>query len=166
MKVSSGDDIVHDSFGGSRLQHATQLLGPSVAVRIAARLRRDRLDRALADGADPSASPLIAARAAQLGARSMRSWLADGLDRLALAAERPRSRARILPSRTAIVGNRPDLLDLASILRGDGPLYARGIAMLMVILTDGASPAYTDRSGEALARQLQIARCKLNPLTC
>jgi hypothetical protein len=143
------------------LKHATRLLGPSAAVRAAARLGRGTLDRALTDGADPAASPLIAARTAQLGSGSTRARIADGLERLALSADNPRGRARILPSRAAILGNRSELLELAAMLRRDRPLYAHGVAMLNVILTDGTGPAYTDRSGDALTRQLQIARASL-----
>jgi hypothetical protein len=66
-----------------------------------------------------------------------------------------------VPSRAAILGNRSDLLELAAMLRRDRPLYGRGVAMLNVILTDGTGPAYTDRSGDALTRQLQIARASL-----
>ena len=159
--AQSAYPITDDSFPGSPLQRAERLLGPSAAVRIAARLRRSALDRALTDGADPAASRLIAARAAQLASASIRARIADGLERLAPSANRPRSRARILPSGAATLGNRSELLELAGLLRGDRPLYARGVAMLEVILTDGAGPAYTDLRGEALARQLQIARARL-----
>jgi hypothetical protein len=161
MLIQSAYAITDGSFPGSPLQRATRLLEPSAAVRIAARLRRGMLDRALTNGADPAASRLIAARAAQLASASMRARVADGLERLALSADSPRSRVRILPSRAAMLGNRSELLELAGLLRRDRPLYARGVAMLEVILTDGASPAYTDRRGEALARQLQIARAGL-----
>jgi hypothetical protein len=153
--------ITDDSFPDSPLKHATRLLGPSAAVRAAARLGRGTLDRALTDGADPAASPLIAARTAQLGSGSTRARIADGLERLALSADNPRGRARILPSRAAILANRSELLELAAMLRRDRPLYARGIAMLNLILTDGTGPAYTDRSADALNRQLQIARASL-----
>ena len=66
-----------------------------------------------------------------------------------------------MPSRAAILGNRSELLELAAMLRRDRPLYARGVAMLNVILTDGTGSAYTDPSGDALTRQLQIARASL-----
>jgi hypothetical protein len=119
------------------------------------------LDRALAAGADPAASRQIAARTAQLGSTLMRTRIADQLERLALSADKPRSRLRILPSRAAMLGNRSEMLELADILRQDRPLYARGVAMLKVILTDGTGPAYTDQRGGALARQLQVARASL-----
>jgi hypothetical protein len=161
MPTNNAYAITDNSFPRSPLKHATRLLGPSAAVRVAARLGRGTLDRALADGADPAASPLIAARTAQLGSGSTRARIADGLERLALSADTPRGRVRILPSRAAILGNRSELLELAAMLRRDRPLYARGVAMLNVILTDGTGPAYTDPSGDALTRQLQIARASL-----
>ena len=129
----------------SSLTQATRLLGPSVATRVAARLRWGMLDRALMDGADPAASPLIAARTKQLTSVSIRTRIAVGLERLARSTDSPRGRLRILPSRTAILGNRSELLELASMLRSPRPLYARGVAMLNVILTDATGPAYTDR---------------------
>jgi hypothetical protein len=153
--------ITDNGFPGSPLRHATRLLGPSAAVRVAARLRWGMLDRALTEGADPAASPLIAARTTQLGSRYIRGRIADGLERLALSVDNPRGRFRILPSRAAVLGNRSELLELAGTLRNDGPLYARGVAMLNVVLTDGTGPAYTDRRGDALTRQLQMARDSL-----
>jgi hypothetical protein len=161
MLTQSADTVTVESFPGSPLQRATRLLRPSAAVRIAARLRRGALDRGLGDGAEPDASVLTAARAAQLSSASARTRIADGLERLARSAERPRSRARILPSRAAMLANRSALLEIADTLRRDRPLYARGVAMLELILTDGAGPAYTDRRGEVLAGQLEIARARL-----
>jgi hypothetical protein len=49
------------------------------------------------------------------------------------------------------------LLELADTLRRDIPLYARGLAMLNVSLTDGTGVTYTDHRGRALARQLASA---------
>ena len=161
MPSESSYRITDNGFPSSPLRHATRLLGPSAAVRVAAHLRRGMLDRALTEGADPAASPLIAARATQLGSGSIRARIADGLERLALSADHPHGQVRILPSRAAILGNRSELLELAGMLRRDRPLHGRGVAMLNIILTDGTGPAYTDRRGAALTRQLQIARASL-----
>jgi hypothetical protein len=150
-----------DSFASTPLKHSARLLGPSVTVRAAAGVRRDKLDRALIASADPAGSRLIAARTAQLGRRSTRARLADGLERLARSADAPRGRSRILPSRAAVSRNRRDLLELAGTLRSDIPLYARGLAMLNVILTDGTGVTYSDHGGDALARQLACARATL-----
>lgn len=161
MPPEISHQITDNSSPGSPLRHTKRLLRPSPAVRVAARLRRGKLDRALTNGADPAASPQIAARTTQLGSGSIRGRIAEGLERLALSADGPRGRLRILPSRAAILGNQSELLELAAKLRNDGPLYARGVAMLNVVLTDGTGPAYTDRRGDALTRQLQIARDSL-----
>ena len=150
----------HSSAGAAPTDSA-RLLGPSITVRAAARLRRNKLDRALIASADPAASRLIAARTAQLGRRSTRARLADGLELLARSADAPHGRSRILPSRAAVSRNRRDLLELADTLRRDVPLYARGLAMLSVILTDGTGVTYTDHRGHALARQLASARATL-----
>ena len=161
MSTQSTDVISNNNLAGSPLSHAARLFGPSAVARVTARLHSHVLDRALAAGADPAASSQIAARAAQLGSTSMRTRIADGLERLALSTDEPRSRFRILPSR-AMLANRSAMLELADILRQDRPLYPSGIAMLEIILTDGTGPAYTDKRGDGLARQLQVALAKLS----
>ena len=153
--------MADDTWAGSPLMHATRLLAPSAVVRIAARLRQGMLDRTITDGADPSASPLIAARTMQLAGNSTRARIAGALERLAESANKPRGRARILPSRAAAIANEQELLGLAAMLRDDRPLNARGVAMLNMIVTDGAGPAYTDQRGDALALELKIARSSL-----
>jgi hypothetical protein len=137
-----------------------ELLTPGLRVRVLARLRRHSLGRALSDGADPIDSPLLAARASQLNSAPTRDRLAGGLERLARSSEAPR-RAQVLPARAAARRNRSLLLELAQMLRQAGPLYARGIALLELTVTDGTGPAYTDRQGEALARRLRLARAGL-----
>jgi hypothetical protein len=139
-----------------------RLLQPRLATRMAAYLRRFKLDRALSEGADPSSSGLLAARAAQLAGQSTRADVATGLERMALSIVDPPSRTRVRPSRQAALANQSMLLDLAAALRRGGPLYARGIAKLRMIVVDGTGPAYTDRRGEALARALELAAAGLN----
>ena len=137
------------------------LFEPTLISRIRSRSRRLELDRALADGADPTASPLLAARAAQLVSRAGRYRLAAALEHLALTADAPRRMFRTAPRRVSVAANRAGLLELASTLRQGGLLYARGVAILELVLIDGAGPAYTDRRGEGLARQLHLARAGL-----
>ncbi len=133
------------------------LFEPTLITRTRARIRRLELDRALADGADPSSSPLLAARAGQLVKRANRYRLAAGLEELALTASRPPTRFGVMPRRRALEASRFELLELAATLRKGGLLYARGIAILELVLIDGTGPAYTDARGEALARQLKLA---------
>jgi hypothetical protein len=97
MLTQSADTITAETFPGSPLQCATRLLGPSTAVRIVARLRRGVLDRGLSDGAEPDASVLTAARAAQLSSASTRTRIAAYTDRRGevLAGQLEIARARL-----------------------------------------------------------------------
>jgi hypothetical protein len=142
---------------GPRLAPAGTVFAPSAVTRLHARTRRLELDRALAEGADPSASPLLAARAAQLVRRASRYRLAAALEHLALTADAPPRMFRTAPRRGAVEANRAQLMELASTLRQGGLLYARGIAILELVLIDGSGPAYRDPRGEGLARQLRLA---------
>ncbi|HEX3974691.1 MAG TPA: hypothetical protein VHW96_00420 [Solirubrobacteraceae bacterium] len=137
------------------------LFEPTLITRLRARGRRLELDRALAEGADPSSSPLLAARAGQLVRSSSRNRLASALERLALTADAPPTRFGAVPRRRALRANRFALMDLAGTLRKGGVLYARGIAMLELVLIDGTGPAYTDARGEGLARELELAGASL-----
>jgi hypothetical protein len=138
-----------------------RLLAPSPVIALLARLRARCLDERLAAGADPLTSPLLAARAAQLAAPRSRSRIAAGLERMALSLDAPRSLFAIEPERGAVAPNRDSLLALALTLRSGRPVYAGGIAEARLIVTDGTGPAYTDRRGEGLARQLALAQARL-----
>ena len=131
---------------------------PGLTARLAARIRGDALDRALIEGADPAATAQLAARAGMLTSQSMRREVARGLDRLALDEREPPKRWQVRPFKRAAAANAAELHALAARLRGPGPLYARGIAMLSRLLTEGTGPAYTDSGGDLLARRLRDAR--------
>jgi hypothetical protein len=134
---------------------------PGFTARLAARARGHALDRALIDGADPSATAQLAARAATLTSMSMRREVARGLDRLARDGREAQARWQLRPFKRAAAANAAELHALATRLRGSGPLYARGIAMLSRLLTEGAGPAYSDRRGELLAQRLHDASVAL-----
>jgi len=131
---------------------------PGVTAKLAARVRRDALDRALIEGADPAATGQLAARVARLTSRSMRREVARGLDHLARDGREAGGRWRVRPLRAAAAANASELHALAARLRGPGPLYARGIAMLSSLLTEGTGPAYNDSRGDLLAQRLRDAR--------
>jgi hypothetical protein len=139
----------------ARFERTAELFEPRLVVRLRARARRLELDRALAAGADPSAAPLP--RAAQLVDPSTRQRIAAYLEHFALTADRPPSRIQTLPLRGAMRPNQEALLELARTLRHGQLQYARGIAMLELILADGTGPAYTDPTGDGLAHQLALA---------
>lgn len=140
---------------------AEGLLAPGRWTRARARARHAELDRAIAAGADLAASPLLAARAAQLTCPHMRRQLAAGLERAAATGDGSRPRFRVVPRRAAARHNRDALIELATILRAGTPAYARGIALVERVLADGAGPAYTDHDGAVLARRLRHARAYL-----
>jgi hypothetical protein len=140
---------------------AARLLAPGRWTRLLAYSRHVALDRAIASGADLAASPLLAARAAQLTRACTRNEVAASLERVAALADGPYPRFRVVPRRAVVRQNRDELIELAMILRGDGPAYARGVALLERVVTDGAGPAYADGNGELLAAQLRHARERL-----
>jgi hypothetical protein len=138
-----------------------ELLAPGRPIGVLARLRARRLDQRLAEGADPRSSALLAARAAQLTRPQVRTRIAAGLERMALSLDQPPTHFAIAPLRGAVAVNRSRLFEVAATLRSRSPVYAGGIAGARLIVIDGTGPAFTDRRGEGLARQLELAREQL-----
>lgn len=105
---------------------------------------RGRLDRALADGADPHADEQLELRAAQLERRASRDRLAKGLERVLAAAETPAvSFSAAAPlDRGAIRAARPLLTAVTRELRGDAPVRAQGVALAGRLVVDGNGPLY------------------------
>ena len=119
-----------------------------------------RLDRQLADGARPEASAILAARAMFLTSVEFRRDLAASLRRILAAATsapaspaaRPRLVARpsatfarqpFLPlRRDRIARSAPELAGLACFLAEQGPVPARGVAIVSQLLSDGGGPLY------------------------
>jgi hypothetical protein len=149
-----------ESFSAGYERLVARSLGPGRLARMAARVHSHSLDRALIAGADPSGSPQLAARAAQLTSPRTRALIAEGLQRLVRAAQGPQKRWRAASRRGQLLANASRLHELASALASGAPLYARGIAMLNQLLTDGTGPAYLG-DGESLARRLDEARTAL-----
>lgn len=133
---------------------------PAWFARIPARLRAAALDRALLAGADPAHSSQLAARAHVLTSLRSRAAAADGLERWLSAADGATSRRRVLPRRALAMTNAPEVREIVSLLRGSAPLYARGIALLGSLLSDGTGPAYVGDSG-VLARRLGEVRATM-----
>ncbi len=138
-------------------RRARRAFEPGLVARAAARLRWRSLDRELIDGADPGSSPQLAARAAQLTARRMRTEIAGELERL-LAPPASDRHWSVRPHARAVSANAEAIAELAKLLRGPVPLYAGGLATLRALLTDGTGPVYTDTGGLTLALALRDAR--------
>jgi len=130
------------------------------AARLAARLRGGSLDRALAAGADPRGSRALAARAQLLTAPARRIRVAEALEHLLLVAQGPQRRWWALSRHNSVLANSSALHELASLLRSGHPVYARGVAELNELLSDGTSPLYSDERDE-LALRLGRARAAI-----
>jgi len=122
---------------------STSRLGPDLRARLVARVRWSSLDRQLVEGANPIDSPLLAARAARLAAPGERLKLAEAIERIVDAAHGPQRRWWALTRHAPVRANAVELRALAHLLRSRRPLYARGIAIVNQLLTDGCGPLYT-----------------------
>jgi hypothetical protein len=93
-----------------------------------------------------------------------RRRLADGLDRLVIAAEKgsaPFTAAVPVQSR-AILACREQLLELADDLRAtDEPVSERGVELVNNLLCDGSSPAYMPLGTDMLSDVLRHAHAAL-----
>jgi hypothetical protein len=134
---------------------------PSTLARLLARARAGALDAALIAGADPAGSLLLAARARQLTSPRRRAALAEAISRLHAHAQAPASRCRVRLCRAAVAANFDGLQELAVLLRADVPLYARGLAALEELLSDGTGPLYHGDAA-ALSRRLLATRAALS----
>ena len=115
--------------------------GPSLAVRAWTRLRRDRLDRELALGADPAASASLGDRAAQLQSRGERARLAKALvETLGDARRGEPVTIRVRPQRAVVRDSADDLWGLVLRLRDDRSVDVRGAAMTARLVSDRAGP--------------------------
>lgn len=131
------------------LNDVDQCIDAMVATRFerfVARARGAKLDRELATGISPDSSPALALRAQALVQPSTREALAQRVEQLVEEASRgriPRPSAARVPIRRAGVLDAADVLRvLIDHLRARGPVPARGVAQVRVLLTDGSGPLY------------------------
>jgi hypothetical protein len=118
---------------------------------------RMRLDRALAAGIDPLASPALARRASVLVSSRTRRRLACRLERVAIESERPaRGFTAAVPiQRREVIVARDDLLLLAAALRGEAHPDPRGVAGASLLLSDGCGPVFAPCPPGALRRTVR-----------
>jgi hypothetical protein len=126
-------------------------------------LRRGSLDRSLAAGKDPAASPALSRRARQLTSRRYRHGLAAAIRNLLDAAEeRPRGFSAAVPvQRREVLAERELMLQLADDLESSDELKPRGIALVERLISDGGSPVYTSSPGGSLHGALVHAHAAL-----
>jgi hypothetical protein len=140
--------------------------------RMLARALAGRLDRRLADGAQPESNAVLAARAMFLTSTAYRRALATALRRLLAASVSADTRPRLAVARSSVgaarqphVPLRQDriamsasgLAGLAGFLAGPGPVPARGVAMVSQLLADGGGPLYRKDNPDDLAALVERA---------
>ena len=138
---------------------------PRLRERLAARLRRRRLDRALAHGIPPEASAPLALRAQRLTEPDRRREIARELRRIIREAQDGDRSAlgRVMPSRARVTAARDELRRLADTLDDPGPVAAGGVAQAWMLLTDGTGPLYNPYSRTALRTGAAQAARELRP---
>jgi hypothetical protein len=127
--------------------------------RLLCRLDRHRLDERLAGGASPDASVALSLRARSLIGMRLRRDLARTLQRVLCDAQCADHRYHsVVPvCRAGVVRCRIMIEELAAQLTQPGPVDARGVAMLRLLLTNGASPLYSRFDDGGLDRSLRAA---------
>ena len=131
--------VINDRARGLVLKHGTS------AERLLARLRSGSLDRRLAAGTPAETGPLLALRACTIIQPTTRRRFARSLQHLVRHAAGPqRHRPVTLSALTC-----RNLRDAANVLNrlidrltSPRPVSARGMAMVKILLTDGAGPLY------------------------
>jgi hypothetical protein len=137
---------------------------PSLAMRTRTRWLRDRLDDELARGTDPSVSPELGLRAAQLRSPAERARFANALVEALGDARSPNLgafRVKTRQQHDAIRDNAHELLALVHRLRDDRPIDLRGAAMTARLVNNGASPLHRE-SGQDLQDAILAARVALD----
>ncbi len=129
---------------------------PSDQLR--ARFGARHLDADLARGAPPEASAPLALRAQQLTRPAFRRSLARSARRI-LADGRPGARCRpaVPVCRERVRAAAGELAEVIDRLLAPGPVPARGVAQVTVLLSDGGSPLYRRGSAEDLRARLAAA---------
>ncbi|HEX6602853.1 MAG TPA: hypothetical protein VF030_09455 [Solirubrobacterales bacterium] len=128
-------------------------------------MSRLKHDRALAEGADPSASRELALRAEQLQQQRVRERTAKGFDHLIqmnFAEPGPCVSPSMLPLRHERVRRNLELLqELADALRAPRPHAVQGLAMASALLEDAHGPLYESDPDESLDEVLDTTLSEL-----
>lgn len=124
-----------------------------------------QLDRELAAGASPSASAILEIRARRITRQRSRRRIAGGLIGALRRAKSgtPQISTAIPPQTREVLAARAVLTALDQRLRTAEPVSARGVALLLTLLTDGNSPLYQPDGPGTLGSRLRAAAAALEP---
>ena len=134
-------------------------------------VRAAKLDRDIAAGASADGSPLLALRAQALVQPSMRRALARTVGQLLAEAtgtgsSAPHAAELRIPIRRDTIMDAADALQmLIERLLTRGPVPARGVAQVRLLLTDGAGPLYYPSDAADLRAAVDAAIEQLEPLS-
>jgi hypothetical protein len=130
--------------------------------RIDARVRAFDLDRRLAEGEPPERSAALALRARRLVDPRYGERLARRLRVILHEARFGLVRRASIPIRLdAVAAVSHEIDELAGRLGAPGGASVRGIAQVVLLLSDGAGPLYSSRAGEDLGAAVRRARAAL-----
>lgn len=126
--------------------------------RLRARLLTTTLDRALAEGAPPDASPALGLRAQALSRPKVACELGTQLRGIVREAhEPPGPSTRITGCRERVLAAEDELRLLASRLQAAQPVAVTTIAKVRLLLTDGTGPLYRCASDTSLQAAIDDA---------
>jgi hypothetical protein len=133
--------------------------------RLGARLRARTLDTLLASGACPDSNAALSLRARHLISHATRRRLARAIHSTLWDAMRPAHplNSRVPICRHTVIGARPTLEQLADHLLSGGPVDARGVAQVQILLSDASSLLYPGPQTDGLEQALQTAINALEP---
>jgi len=120
---------------------------PRIPLSWSARLHAEDLDRALAQGMSPDATPMLRARARWLTSPTQRRVVAKGLNSSVRRGAIPQTRialtTRVRVSPEAAGDARETLEQLARRLLSPDPPAVAGVVLARRLLTDGIGPMYS-----------------------
>ena len=131
-----------------------------------ARVLAVSLDRRLAAGHPAESTRLLATRAQTLVATEERSNLASNWEHLMdVTRTQPARLVRRVPvCRDRIVAAESSVRETIAALVAPGPVPARGVATVSLLLGDGTGPLYNRRSPTELVSALREATIRLDPV--
>ena len=152
--------ISHDPF--------IDVVRPTRITRLAAAMHSHHLDMELAHGADPDSTVRRALRARQLTRGKRRHTLANGLRRsLRNPPPLPRAPRGVSAANeaqyAAVLAAQPELLDLITAVERPGPVTARGMALVSLLVTEGGGPLHCGANVRLLRDRCREALVHLTP---
>jgi hypothetical protein len=131
-------------------------------LHLRAQLRTGELDSRLAGGAAPETSDVLFSHARRIVRPRSCAVLASSLRKVAVASQRPPRLSNRVPVACEVVDSaRGELVALADRLERPGPIRARGVAQVRLLLGDGSGPLYRRESGRRLLADLRNAAAHL-----